>query len=270
MAPWLKNNARLLVLTVFVIELAFISLSFVFSVNPDGNSSLAAVLPNILNSLTNQNRQLNNEPILTVNPLLNKVAELKAEDMAQSGYFDHTSPTGKTPWYWFDLVGYKYQYAGENLAIDFTNSVDVDNAWMSSIGHRANILKESYTEVGTAVATGTYQGNPTTFVVQVFGKPVSQTAPIQAVVASSTPDSPQQAVNNILIILGLFIIASILIKVFIKIDKKHPFAVTGGLIIIVVLLGFLIARNNMIVGNKPSVSSTFAGFHGDQFDQSKN
>ena len=269
MALWLKKNARLLVLSVFVIEIAFFSFSFVYTVNLSGNASLAAVLPNILNSLTNQNRQSNNESVLTVSPLLNKVAELKAEDMAQSGYFAHTSPSGKTPWFWFNLVGYKYQYAGENLAVDFTNSVDVDNAWMSSLGHRENILKENYTEVGTAVATGTYQGSPTTFVVQVFGKPISQTAPMQAAIASSTPDSPQQAVNIILVILGLFIIASILIKVFIKIDKKHPVAVTSGLIIIVVLLGFFIARN-MIVGNNASVYSTFAGFHGDQFDQSKN
>jgi hypothetical protein len=109
--------------------------------------------------------------------LLNQAAQEKADDMAQNGYFAHTSPDGKTPWYWLDQVGYNYSYAGENLAVNFTDSQDVTAAWMNSPEHRANILKANYTEVGTGVAEGMYDGNETIFVAQDFGTPVV-TAPL--------------------------------------------------------------------------------------------
>jgi hypothetical protein len=92
--------------------------------------------------------------------------------MATKGYFSHTSPEGLSPWHWFDTVGYKFMYAGENLAINFSESTDVEQAWMNSPGHRANILNERFTEIGIATAQGTYQGQPTIFVAQMFGKPL--------------------------------------------------------------------------------------------------
>ena len=61
---------------------------------------------------------------------------MKAQDMATLGYFAHVSPDGKTPWYWIEKVGYDYQYAGENLAINFSDSKDVTNAWMASPLHK--------------------------------------------------------------------------------------------------------------------------------------
>ena len=97
---------------------------------------------------------------------------MKASDMATSGYFAHISPRGLTPWYWLEQVGYNYQYAGENLAINFTDSQDVTNAWMASPEHRANIEKGQYTEVGTGVATGMYQGKQAIFVAQDFANPL--------------------------------------------------------------------------------------------------
>lgn len=133
--------------------------------------NLGAVLPGVLSTLTNDERVRENLSQLTENPLLAQAAQLKAEDMASKGYFAHTSPEGKTPWYWFDLVGYKYSYAGENLAVDFTDSAEVTRAWMNSPTHRANIENGAYTEVGTGIATGVYKGHETVFVAQVYGKP---------------------------------------------------------------------------------------------------
>ncbi len=92
--------------------------------------------------------------------------------MSTKGYFAHTSPEGITPWYWFTQAGYHFVFAGENLAIDFTESQDVENAWLNSPAHRANILDSRFTEIGIAVKDGIYQGQPTTYVVQMFGKPV--------------------------------------------------------------------------------------------------
>ena len=64
-------------------------------------------------------------------------------DMAEKSYFAHTSPEGLTPWYWITLAGYRFSLAGENLAIDFTESEDVENAWMNSPAHRASIQPDA-------------------------------------------------------------------------------------------------------------------------------
>lgn len=126
---------------------------------------------------TNANRVSNGLSVLTVNPLLQAAAEEKADDMVKNNYFAHTSPTGVTPWYWFVNVGYNFSYAGENLAVNFSDSADVTNAWMNSPEHRANILDPDYANIGIATATGTYQGQPATYVVELFGTPTVSVAP---------------------------------------------------------------------------------------------
>ena len=103
--------------------------------------------------------------------MLARGAQLKADDMASKGYFSHTGPDGSAPWKWFQAAGYRYEYAGENLAVNFNESEDVVDAWLKSPTHRANIMKANFTEVGIGVATGTYKGKEATFVVQFFGKP---------------------------------------------------------------------------------------------------
>lgn len=121
--------------------------------------------------LTNTNRLNYNLSPLQVNPLLSKAAEMKAEDMVQKGYFDHVSLDNITPWDWLNKVGYRYIYAGENLAINYTDSEEVVQAWLNSESHRENILNKNFTEVGVGIARGTYQGKPAIFIVQMFGTP---------------------------------------------------------------------------------------------------
>ncbi len=157
-------------------------------------SNTAAVLPGVLGNLTNVERASAHLAILTENPELDRVATLKAEDMARKSYFSHTSPEGLTPWYWFDQVGYDYEYAGENLAIDFTDSHDVTNAWMNSPTHRANIVKAAYTEIGTGVASGTFEGVATVFVAQVYAKPAVKVAIAEPVI---TPVSAPETVPEV-------------------------------------------------------------------------
>jgi hypothetical protein len=160
---------------------------------------MAAVLPAVLADLTNAERQSEKLDALTVNPILNKAAEMKAEDMATKGYFAHTSPEGKTPWYWLDQVGYQYEYAGENLAINFTDSKDVTDAWMNSPTHRANIVKDKYTEVGTGISQGIYNGKETVFVVQVYANPITKEytilRPAKKEAKISTPIASQETAN---------------------------------------------------------------------------
>lgn len=120
-------------------------------------------------ALTNQQRTEHGLKALTYNAKLHDAAEAKAKDILNKGYFEHVSPQGKTPWMFIDEAGYNYTKAGENLAIDFTTVEGPIPAWMASPGHRANILKPEYKEIGIAEATGMYNGRETTVVVQMFG-----------------------------------------------------------------------------------------------------
>ena len=139
------------------------------------------IVSNALVDETNQNRVTNGDSALAVSPLLMTAAQEKATDMANNNYFAHTSPTGVTPWSWFGQVGYSFTYAGENLAVNFSDSQDVTNAWMASAEHRANILDPSFTQIGIATAQGTYDGHPATYVVELFGTPVPPAPPAEPI-----------------------------------------------------------------------------------------
>jgi hypothetical protein len=137
-----------------------------------GARFLGEILPNVLVELTNRDRVHAATMPVTINEKLVEAARLKANDMAQNGYFAHTSPAGITPWHWLSLVGYSYATAGENLAVNFINSTDIQDAWMKSPSHRANIVNGEFTEIGIATAIGMYEGKEAIFVVQFFGNPV--------------------------------------------------------------------------------------------------
>ncbi|HQT82722.1 MAG TPA: CAP domain-containing protein, partial [Candidatus Paceibacterota bacterium] len=117
---------------------------------------------------------------VTENATLDAAAQAAADDMAAKGYFAHVSPDGKSPWYWLDAAGYHYSYAGENLAVNFTDSSAVEAAWMASPEHRANIEKPQYTQVGFGTANGMYEGQMTTFVAEFFATPAAAAAPAPA------------------------------------------------------------------------------------------
>lgn len=169
---------------------AFYSRTFLMSEN------LAAVIASVLVDLTNDDREDQGLHTLTVNPLLVAAAQAKANDMAENGYFAHNSPDGKTPWYWLKGAGYSFTNAGENLAVNFNDSEDVEEAWMESPSHRENIVNEKFTEIGIATAVGTYKGKKATFVVQMFGRPsVSAVATAPAVVVT-IPSAPTAVLGS--------------------------------------------------------------------------
>ncbi len=73
---------------------------------------------------------------------------MKACDIVKRKYWSHKDPDGVESWYMFDLAGYKYVYAGENLAKDFYSDYQAMRALMRSPTHRENILMREYTNVG--------------------------------------------------------------------------------------------------------------------------
>lgn len=113
-----------------------------------------------------------------LNPLksnedLDRAAALKSKDMLNRGYFDHYA-FGLTPWDFITNAGYKYLYAGENLAMDFDTAEGMVNAWMVSPSHRANILNPDYQDMGVGVVKGVFdsksQTHQTVMVTNMFGR----------------------------------------------------------------------------------------------------
>lgn len=120
--------------------------------------------------LTNQMRAQNGLAPLTVNAKLVTMAEIEAGNMVQFNVMAHTIPQAAQP----DLqsrqkyVGYNFSWLSENIAYNFLSASAVVNGWMSSTGHRANILDTKVTEIGVAVLQDS-KGSP--YYVQVFGAP---------------------------------------------------------------------------------------------------
>ena len=132
---------------------------------------VSTVLPAVIIDLTNQERSADTLQPLQHNSVLDAAATLKAKHMAENEYFAHFSPDNVSPWHWFREAGYQYVHAGENLAIHFSDSDEVVDAWMNSPTHRENIMNGQFMEIGVGTARGSYQGFPTTYVVQLFGTP---------------------------------------------------------------------------------------------------
>lgn len=166
-------HSRILLYAVFGI-LALKVISALIYLPISYNVFFADVTKTDLINLLNQNRQSLGLDVLAESEKLNEAAYLKAQDMVKNSYFSHQSPQGVTPWFWFKRAGYDYQYAGENLAVGFADSVVLYDAWVNSPSHRANLLNKNFSQIGTAIATG-FQGN-SIIVVQLFGTPKAVTA----------------------------------------------------------------------------------------------
>lgn len=119
--------------------------------------------------LTNAARHAQSLPPLKVDPYLTKVAEARARDMAEKQYFSHYTPEGYAPWYFIDTGAYDYAYAGENLAMNFTEMESVQRGFMASLSHRENILNPKFLDVGFAVTQASINGKNTHILVEIFG-----------------------------------------------------------------------------------------------------
>lgn len=126
-------------------------------------------------SWTNFFRAANGLTTLKENPDLNKLALNRLNDMTQKQYFAHISPSGEGVGDIAKNQNYKFILLGENLALGiFKDDEDVVRAWMDSPGHRANILKTLYIEIGIAVQKIIFKEKEVWLAVQVFSVPFSQ------------------------------------------------------------------------------------------------
>ena len=114
--------------------------------------------------LINQQRAANGLPALKIDPEVQRVARIKAQDMVNNNYFSHTSPTYGSPFDMLNSFKVSYRTAGENIAGNSSNRGAV-NAWMNSSGHKANILNSSFNYTGIGVVSGSKYGK---IYVQMF------------------------------------------------------------------------------------------------------
>jgi uncharacterized protein YkwD len=153
--------------------------------------------------LTNEKRVQAGLSSLELNPQLSEAAKNKGNDMITRDYWAHVAPDGTQPWKFFTDVGYKYRYAGENLARDFSNAPSAIDAWMASPTHKENILSPKYQEIGLAVVEGDLNGVDTTIIVQLFGTKMSgspQTLPVakaQEKTAALVSQKPQASAQSL-------------------------------------------------------------------------
>jgi len=140
----------------------------------DAGMSIAGVL-----KYTNAERVTIGLKPLTLNKKLSNSAVAKIDDMFTLQYFEHTSPSGKTAADLVRVENYNFQSVGENLALgDFGTDKKLVEAWMNSPLHKKNILNPKFTEIGIAVAKGTYKGDTQWLAVQHFGKPTPDCAAV--------------------------------------------------------------------------------------------
>ncbi len=186
--PHALKHRSLLIYSAILIGLKILSIS-VALVLPSGTLYSSAVTPATIIDLTNQTRREAHLSELTINSKLSEAAYLKAQDMLENQYFAHKSPVGATAWSFMKKVGYRYQYAGENLAVHFATAEDVESGWLASPTHKANILDPAFKEIGVGVSEGQFEGVPTIMVVQLFGEPL-QTALAAAQPSARPTPSP--------------------------------------------------------------------------------
>lgn len=115
---------------------------------------------------TNTERAKQNLPPLKRQSNLSQAARWMAKDMAEKGYFDHTDRQGREISKRLPELGYtNWRGMGENIALGQKDAAAVVSGWMSSPGHRANILNPDFKEIGVGVA---FQGRRP-YWVQDFG-----------------------------------------------------------------------------------------------------
>lgn len=106
-----------------------------------------------LANLINEERIKNGLAPLKLDLKLSEIARLKSKDMAEKGYFSHTSPTYGSPFEMMSKFGISYKYAGENLASTWSVT-RAHQGFMNSPGHRNNILNPKFTKMGIGIVDG--------------------------------------------------------------------------------------------------------------------
>ena len=121
-------------------------------------------LEELIFQLTNEARRKNGLPTLDPDEALSAAAQNYSDELLRGNFFSHKNLEGKGPQERMDeeqpaRQGYKYR-VGENIAayskLDYSDTKImarmVLDGWMTSPGHRQNILNPRYTHFGVGVS----------------------------------------------------------------------------------------------------------------------
>lgn len=100
----------------------------------------------------NQLREAEGLPRLRVDVRLVAAAEAHSEHMAVTGAVSHAGAGGSGANDRVNAAGYDYAFVGENVAAYYETPASVLEAWMTSPGHRDNILATRARHLGAGRA----------------------------------------------------------------------------------------------------------------------
>ncbi|MGW2523272.1 CAP domain-containing protein [Streptomyces sp. NPDC001617] len=112
----------------------------------------AAAEAEVLKLVNDERAKVGCSPV-AANSSLSELAENFSDAMAAQDFFDHTDPSGATPWDRAAKLGIT-NLGGENIARGQADAAAVMDAWMSSPGHKANILNCDFKTLGVGVHFG--------------------------------------------------------------------------------------------------------------------
>lgn len=124
--------------------------------DPSSGTSSSAMASQVVD-LVNEYRAQNGLSPVRVDSDLTAAACVRSKETVAS--FSHTRPDGSS----WSTVSSKAR--GENIAMGQKTAEKVMAAWMTSEGHRANILRESFTTIGVCA----YEVNGVVYWTQLFG-----------------------------------------------------------------------------------------------------
>lgn len=134
------------------------------STDDDYTTQSTSAQEQMMLNLLNNDRKTNGLGELTLDPELSRIARIKSCDMRDNRYFAHESPTYGRVSDMLKKFGYPFSGAGENIAHHATVE-KAQAAFMSSEGHRRNILSSAWTKVGIGIC---YDRNGYIYATQIF------------------------------------------------------------------------------------------------------
>ncbi|MEV5174139.1 CAP domain-containing protein [Streptomyces flaveolus] len=130
--------------------------------SPAPTATASGVTGEILRLVNAERSKAGCQP-LTLNSTLTKAAQAHSDDMAAHQNMSHTGSDGSSPGDRITRAGYTWSSYGENVAYGYSTADQVMAGWMSSPGHRANILNCGFKEIGVGLA------QPGSYWTQDFG-----------------------------------------------------------------------------------------------------
>ncbi|MBV7699795.1 CAP domain-containing protein [Streptomyces sp. TRM70350] len=117
----------------------------------DAPASASSAVQRVVALVNSERGKAGCSPV-TLNAKLTKAAQDHSADMASHRNMSHTGSDGSDPGERITRAGYDWRTYGENVAYGYPTPEQVMAGWMSSPGHKRNILNCAFKEIGVGLA----------------------------------------------------------------------------------------------------------------------